>query len=552
MASQKFAYVNFFPYLCCMKKDDIIALLGEQLKATTEQLKTALGQLKEANAQVSALTATVGELTARIESLEKMLTEKGVALDKMERISKALGNMVSGKKSERQKTEEDKAPMTMEEYQKMLEQRAAKRKARGNNNARRDEHLELETVYVDVEPEVPGDTLATLRLIGVRECTRYSMIPPRFLKTVYRIKSYTNGSTVYQGSTPRYMILNSTYDASVVAGLMELRYVYSMPVERIISYYREHGFVLHKPTAHKLLKGGSAVLKQIYKAMEWTVKQQDYICMDETYHKVLTKKESPGARGSKKAYIWGALAPLANLFFMWYDDGSRSEDVLIEKYGQYRGFLQSDAFTGYKKLESDDYPDITRIPCLQHIKRGFIECGENDRDAQRVVGIINEFYRKDRKHVIGEKGWTTGKHLEYRQKYAPDILLRLRNELESMRPVKEHLPKSDLGKAVGYALNEYDAICDIFKRGDTALDNNAIERCNRYVSLSRRNSLFFGSHKGAEAGCILYTIAISCRLNGVNLFEYIKDVVERTAGWPEDTPLENYRNLLPDKWTRNQ
>ena len=118
-----------------------------------------------------------------------------------------------------------------------------------------------------------------------------------------------------------------------------------------------------------------------------------------------------------------------------------------------------------------------------------------------------------------------------------------------MRPIYETLPKSNLGAAVGYALNEYNAVCDIFKRGDTALDNNAIGRCNRYVSLSRRNSLFFGSHEGAECGCKLYTIAISCRLNGVNLFEYIQYVVERTVGWDDETPVEKYRELLPDMWT---
>lgn len=527
-----------------MKKDDIIALLGEQLKVANEQLKTA-------NMQVSALTATVSELTERIKNLEEMLTAKGVALEKQERISKALGNMVSGKKNEQQKTDEEKAPMTEEEYKAMLEERKARRKARGNNNAKRDEHLDMETVYVDVEPGVSGDMLATLRLLGVRECTRYSMIPPKFLKTIYRIKSYTDGNTVYQGKTPKCMIQNSSYDASVVAGLMELRYVYSMPVERIIDYYKEHGFTLRKPTAHKLLKSGSKVLKKIYEAIKEAVLQQNYNCLDETYHKVLTEKTSPDDKGSRKAYIWGALAPLIKLFFMWYDDGSRSEEVLFDMFGKYEGFLQSDAFTGYKKLESDEYPKITRIPCLQHIKRKFIECGENDKDAQKVVRIINEFFRKEHKHKIGEKGWTAEKNLEYRQKYAPDILLRLRNELDSMKPIKEHLPKSNLGMAVGYALNEYDAVCDIFKRGDTALDNNAIERCNRYVSLSRRNSLFFGSHGGAERGCILYTIAISCRLNGVNLFEYIQDVVERTAGWDDKTPSENYRELLPDRWTQN-
>ena len=134
--------------------------------------------------------------------------------------------------------------------------------------------------------------------------------------------------------------------------------------------------------------------------------------------------------------------------------------------------------------------------------------------------------------------------------YAPDILQDLLEKLEEISSRKDLLPKSTLAQAVGYALNEYNAICDIFKRGDTALDNNYIERIQRYISLSRRNSMFFGSHEGASRAAILYSIAISCRLNGINLFEYICDVIEKTVEWQPNTPLEKYRDLLPDRWKK--
>ena len=126
----------------------------------------------------------------------------------------------------------------------------------------------------------------------------------------------------------------------------------------------------------------------------------------------------------------------------------------------------------------------------------------------------------------------------------------LKEKLEEISSRKDLLPKSDLAQAVGYALNEYNAICDIFTRGDTSLDNNFVERINRYVSLSRRNSLFFGSHEGARRAAILYSIAISCKLNGINLFEYVKDVIDKTVDRQPNTPLEKYRDLLPDRWKK--
>ncbi|WP_455659621.1 transposase domain-containing protein, partial [Phocaeicola faecalis] len=47
-----------------------------------------------------------------------------------------------------------------------------------------------------------------------------------------------------------------------------------------------------------------------------------------------------------------------------------------------------------------------------------------------------------------------------------------------------------------------------------------------------------------------YTIALTCRMHKVNLFDYLTDVINRTAGWQPNTPLEKYRELLPDRWRK--
>ncbi|MCW4081073.1 transposase [Prevotella copri] len=179
-----------------------------------------------------------------------------------------------------------------------------------------------------------------------------------------------------------------------------------------------------------------------------------------------------------------------------------------------------------------------------------MDCGKGDRMLgsrrypQQILSKIKNLIK------LKLNGWTVG-ILAYRLiAYAPDILQDLLEKLEEISSRKDLLPKSTLAQAVGYALNEYNAICDIFKRGDTALDNNYIERIQRYISLSRRNSMFFGSHEGASRAAILYSIAISCRLNGINLFEYICDVIEKTVEWQPNTPLEKYRDLLPDRWKK--
>ena len=162
--------------------------------------------------------------------------------------------------------------------------------------------------------------------------------------------------------------------------------------------------------------------------------------------------------------------------------------------------------------------------------------------------LINTLYQNEHKHKVGVDGWTVEQNLAHRKKYAPDILGEIKDVLDEIEERGDLLPKSELQEAITYLRNEWNAVVDIFNYGDTYLDNNIVERMNRYISLSRKNSLFFGSHKGAERGAILYTIALTCRMHKVNLFEYLTDVINRTAEWQPNTPLEKYRELLPDKW----
>ena len=76
-----------------------------------------------------------------------------------------------------------------------------------------------------------------------------------------------------------------------------------------------------------------------------------------------------------------------------------------------------------------------------------------------------------------------------------------------------------------------------------------LSEVKRTLSLSRHNCLFFGSHAGAKSGCIFYSLACSCREMGINFFDYLSDVLNRTAAYPPGCKHEAYRDLLPDKWT---
>ena len=172
-------------------------------------------------------------------------------------------------------------------------------------------------------------------------------------------------------------------------------------------------------------------------------------------------------------------------------------------------------------------------------------------DADEVLSLANELYAQEHKHRIGRDGWTVEDNLKWRQQYAPPILTDLKAALLRILAQKDkYPPKSQMSGAVNYFLNEWDGIRAIPTGGDYNWDNNLIERVNRYVSLSRKNSLFFGSHAGAERGCVFYSLACSCRLHRINFFEYLSDILNRMAHLPNGAPQDAFRNLLPDRWKK--
>ena len=75
-----------------------------------------------------------------------------------------------------------------------------------------------------------------------------------------------------------------------------------------MAYFNENGFNIDKQTAHGMLKKTALLFENLYKAMQKAVKEDNYLCCDETYHRVLVKKELNDGKGSRKGYVWVIVA----------------------------------------------------------------------------------------------------------------------------------------------------------------------------------------------------------------------------------------------------
>lgn len=506
-----------------------------------------MAQLNAANAfnkqlliRIENLSATIKSMEETIASLQEALLQKEESLTKSENRIRGISKLICNK-SEKQpcpKRKESKTTSGQIQYKKDL-------KVRKNNGAKRDMHYELEEVIKDVYPDDSEFDIRMATEIGIRESIRYKMIPMKFQKIVCRLHTYRQNGRIFSCKVSPTPFQNSSFDGSFIAGMAQLRYIYSMPVERIVKYFNDNGFHINKATANGLLSKTADMFENLYKALGQAVLSDDYISCDETYYKVMDKGKNPNMPNINKEYIWAMSAMNFKLAYYFYENGSRQSSVIHKKLEKYKGTVQSDGYAPYKSLRDG----IVRLSCFQHCKRKFLDIQGNP-DADKVVALINQLYQKEHKHCIGVDGWTQDDNLKWRKKYSRGIMKTLKATLKRIISSPEYPPKSQMFMAANYMLGEWTGLENIFTSGIYKLDTNTIERLNRYISLSRRNSLFFGSHKGAERGAIFYSLACSCRLCGINFFEYLSDVINKVTLFQSITSIEKYRDLLPDKWEK--
>ena len=106
--------------------------------------------------------------------------------------------------------------------------------------------------------------------------------------------------------------------------------------------------------------------------------------------------------------------------------------------------------------------------------------------------------------------------------------------------------KSSLAEAIRYALRHWDGLGLFLDDGRVELDTNVVERSIRPIALGKKNSLFAGSDGGARYWAIAASLINTAKLNAVEPFAYLKDVLERVV--TGRTKAHQLDDLLPWSW----
>ncbi len=492
-----------------------------------EQNKTLTQTVKALNCTVKTLTKQIEDMTEDLSALKSLLLKEGEEKKNLASKLNNLSKIALPKTSEKEKTTN----------RKNKEDIKLAAKKRGNNGAKRKE-LDIEEKVTIVDPINEDFDKNNARLIAHRDVIRYEFIPSKLIKHIYRCKRYTMKGCIYEGKAPSTPLLNSQYSSSFIAFLIQQRYILGLPVERIIGYLHETGINIPKQTVHSLLARTAELLDKLNPILKQAIFESLYVHLDETYHKVI---DGSTVKGSRNAYLWAVMAHYTNLIQYYYNEGSRGKDIFIEYFPKhYQGVAQSDGYIAYKVLEGMEYPGTIRIGCIQHCKRYFNDI-KTQPQARRIISLYNKFYqiRKNKK----KEDWV---------KLSLKVFDELHEYLRMIDKDPRYVGNEVLCKGVQYCLNEICSIENIIKNTEYKLDNNDIERPMRYISISRRNSMFYGSDKGAERSALIYSLAISCRLNGKNSYDYFNDMIDRLAATSETATYEELRELLPDRWVETK
>lgn len=145
-----------------------------------------------------------------------------------------------------------------------------------------------------------------------------------------------------------------------------------------------------------------------------------------------------------------------------------------------------------------------------------------------------------------EAGLSFAERHQLRQGEAVPILSEIKTWLN--QNAIQVLPKSAIGKAIGYMLGQWSKLEKYATDGRLEIDNNLIENTIRPVALGRKNYLFAGSHEGAKRAAIAYSLLATAKLHGVEPFAYLKDVFSRLPDYPHNKVAD----LLPQNWSSSK
>ena len=498
-----------------MNENSLIKTLQDTIESKNKTIESLREELKKANENIEYL----------IKKLYGRKTEKTSAIDGQLVISDiSLGLFNEAEKEADLSVLE---PVPFEEPIKRT-RKGYKRKEAFKNLPQQDHVYKLDESQ-RVCP-IDGDSLSVLGKKFLRSEIKY--IPAEIsivniYQETYECKrcKKENRPGVFNPYTPEPVLLHSYATASSVAWTMYQKFVQSVPLYRQEKEWKQMGFPLSRATlSNWIIKTSEEWLIPVVEKLREELLKEKYLHADETPVQVLNED---GKKNTTKSYMW-VFSTSENskrgIRIFKYATG-RSGENAKEFLKDFRGYLHTDAYSGYGKVE-----DIHHCLCWAHVRRYFTDALPKDMSSPEAtlpatgVAYCNQLFDWERKF----KNLTADERKKMRLEKEKPVLDAFWSWAENS--MKKVLPKSKIGKALQYALNHKEKLQTYLEDGNCLISNNIAENSIKPFTVGRKNWQFCGSPEGAHASACVYSLVETAKANGLSPYKYLEFLLSRLPG----------------------
>lgn len=417
-----------------------------------------------------------------------------------------------------------------------------RRRRKGHGRAKFSEKIPRERREVDLDDTDCPCCHKPMKRIG-EETSEQLDYQPATLRVIETVRpKYACGACkegVHVAPAPSGPIAKGKAAASTLAHVAVSKYADHLPLNRQVWILGRQGVFLSKQTLCGWIRQVSGILEPVERAMWDSVLASNVLLADETPVKVLV----PGRKHAKRGYLWAYVGDRNEVAFDF--SMGRGSDVPIKALSGFdRGVLMADAYAGYNRFVREN-SRVTRAACWAHARRYFFDAKEHDPShALPILALIGQLYDVER--VVTDATSSPGQRAAFayvkRQELSKAIVGRIHDRLQQAQG--QALPKSPMGKAVRYALAQWSELTRFLEDGEIPIDNNAAERQLRTVAVGRNNWTFCGSEAGGAWAARFYGLLNTCKLQGIDPFAWLRDVLERVG----NHPAERMHELTPRHW----
>lgn len=348
-------------------------------------------------------------------------------------------------------------------------------------------------------------------------------------------------ATVKIAPVPRQLIPKGIASGGLMAHILTAKFADALPFYRQEKQFTRLGATIPRSTmcnwAMKVAESCNPLKTLLHKE----ILSGPLINADETTVQVL---KEPGSLPTSKSYMWifrGGNPRAPSLYFHYHQ--TRAGDVAAKFLLGYQGVVQTDGYVAYDFLDHQN--NIAHVGCWAHARRKFIDAqkarGKKTKKAGSVevaLGFIRNLYAIEKK--AKRKNLEGAELLELRKTEAKPVLEKMHAWLS--KKSLQIVPKSLLGIAIKYTLNQWPKLSGYIKSSHATPDNNLAENAIRPFCVGRKNWLFSGTPEGAQASATIYSLIESAKANKLEPYKYLRYLFEKL---PFAETVEDYKKLLP-------